>query len=438
MPINNSITQVTLQNIKPTGKVQFIRDESLSGFGIKVTAKGKASYFAEKRVRGGRTVRKQIGDVSLLSLKEAKQEAQELLLRLAKGEDVVKTAVIEAAPHNSLAKSLDRYITIRTAKKLKASTAAKYRQQVTRLFDDWLTMPVHAISASMVEDKYTRLLKRGKSVNYINSAFRTLKAVINSTGVATNPVTKASRMWALSLSSEPKNTFLRSGDIKQLLGDYSRLVWASDPTRPDLHAFLVFVLLTGCRKSEALSLKWANVTDREITFKNTKNHSDHTIPNVGLISDVINHRRYPNLQDSERVFLMTDNMLKTRLKKARERGDIGSFIVHDLRRTFAEHSQLAGFYPHQISLALNHSANDVTRKNYLAGKLAKLSNLRSMYSVYQNQLISYINGGNDEAGVAKDYNGGGIDGMLQQSLISSLPQYYKTLHGELVEEILES
>ena len=433
MPTNNSITQATLQNIKPTGKVQFIRDASLSGFGIKVTAKGKASYFAEKRVRGGRTVRKQIGDTTLLSLKEAKQEAQELLLRLSKGEDVVKTAVIEAAPQHSLAKLLDRYITIRSAKKLKASTAAKYKQQITRLFDDWLTMPIDAISASMVEDKYTRLLKAGKSVNYINSAFRTLKAVINSTGVTTNPVTKASRIWALSLSSEPKNTFLRSGDIEKLLGDYAGFVWASDPTFPDLHAFLIFVLLTGCRKSEALSLTWENVTDREITFKDTKNHSDHTIPNVGLISDVINYRKHSNLQSGERVFLMTDDMLKTRLKKARERGDIGSFIVHDLRRTFAEHSQLAGFYPHQISLALNHSASDVTRKNYLAGKLAKLSNLRSMYTVYQNQLISYVNGGNDEVGIAKDYNGGNAKGTLEQRLLSSFPEYYRTLHGDLVE-----
>ena len=130
---------------------------------------------------------------------------------------------------------------------------------------------------------------------------------------------------------------------------------------------------------------------------------------------------------------MTDDMLKTRLKKARERGDIGSFIVHDLRRTFAEHSQLAGFYPHQISLALNHSASDVTRKNYLAGKLAKLSNLRSMYTVYQNQLISYVNGGNDEVGIAKDYNGGNAKGTLEQRLLSSFPEYYRTLHGDLVE-----
>jgi len=53
-----TITQKTIAKIEPTGAVQFVRDSSLTGFGIKVTAKGKASYFAEARVKGGRTVRK--------------------------------------------------------------------------------------------------------------------------------------------------------------------------------------------------------------------------------------------------------------------------------------------------------------------------------------------------------------------------------------------
>ena len=84
MPAIKSITQTTILNIRPSGQIQYIRDESLRGFRIKVTAKGKASFLVEKRVHGGRTVRKLIGDTDLISLREAKQEAQGLLLRLSK------------------------------------------------------------------------------------------------------------------------------------------------------------------------------------------------------------------------------------------------------------------------------------------------------------------------------------------------------------------
>ena len=121
MPAIKSITQTTILNIRPSGQIQYIRDESLRGFGIKVTAKGKASFFVEKRVHGGRTVRKLIGDTDLISLREAKQEAQGLLLRLSKGEDVVRTAAIEAAPQGSLVKALEHYIAIKSANKLRAS-----------------------------------------------------------------------------------------------------------------------------------------------------------------------------------------------------------------------------------------------------------------------------------------------------------------------------
>jgi hypothetical protein len=243
MPAIKSITQTTILNIRPTGQIKYIRDESLRGFGIKVTAKGKASFFVEKRVHGGRTVRKLIGDTELISLREAKQEAQGLLLRLSKGEDVVRTAAIDAAPQASLVKALEHYIAIKSANKLRASTASQYKRQINHIFKDWLTMPVNAISSSMVADRYTRLLKQGKSSNYINSAFRTLKAVINSTGISPNPVKQATAIWNISLSSEPKSTFLRASEIRLLVKQYMLSHLFQPITHMDLYGFLVFILL---------------------------------------------------------------------------------------------------------------------------------------------------------------------------------------------------
>lgn len=432
MPSVKSITQTTLRNIEPSGKIQYIRDDSLRGFGIKVTALGKASFFVEKRVRGGRTVRQLIGDIELISLSEAKQNAQTLLYRLSRGEDVARSAKIEAAPLNSLAKALDEYILMRSTGKMKASTAHKYRQQISRLFSDWLTIPVNAISMSMVKSRYTKLLQENKSVDYVNSAFRTLKAVLNSASVTPNPVNQFTKHWTTSLASTAKGTFLRSEEIKPLIENYILSTLFMDDKTSRLDAFLLFILLTGCRKSEALNLTWADVSDRELTFRNTKNHLDHTIPNFGMVTDVLNACRYETNVPNDRVFALTEDKLKKRLKAQREAGKLGNWTTHDLRRTFAEHSQLVGFHPHQIALALNHASTDVTRKSYLSGKLAKLSQLRQMYGAYQSQILSYFHGGIDDDKVRPEYTGSRLDGVFERPLMDIFPSYYRHHLGDEV------
>lgn len=286
-------------------------------------------------------------------------------------------------------------------------------------------MPVNAISSHMVTDKYTELVRSGKSVDYVNSGFRTLKALFNYAGVIPNPISVAGKRNGVSFSSEPRNTFLRSDQIKGLIASFGRSAWAADPRSPDHVSFLLFVLLTGCRKSEALNLCWKDVKEREITFLNTKNKRDHTIPNVGMITDVLASRRRSDAEPEDRVFLLTDDRLKIRLKESRETGFLGDWTTHDLRRTFAEHSSLAGIDPHQIGMALNHTPVGVTTKSYLGGNLAKLPSLRRMYQLYQSQLMSYLMGKDDNQGIDADYRGEDKNGIFQDQIIAAFPNYYE-------------
>jgi hypothetical protein len=86
MPTN--ITQRTLAQLDGTGKRRFVRDSNLVGFGIEVSAKGKATYFVETRVKGTRkNVRTQLGNVDHLTLDDARTEARHLLAQAAKGND---------------------------------------------------------------------------------------------------------------------------------------------------------------------------------------------------------------------------------------------------------------------------------------------------------------------------------------------------------------
>ena len=83
------ITQRTLAKLDPTGIRFFVWDTSLTGFGVEVSAKGKASYVCETRIRGtSKKVRKKIGLVDLLPLDDARQEARSLLLKASQGFDI--------------------------------------------------------------------------------------------------------------------------------------------------------------------------------------------------------------------------------------------------------------------------------------------------------------------------------------------------------------
>jgi len=82
------ITQRLISSLTATEKIQYVRDQKLRGFGIKVTAKGKISYFVEARVKGGRAVRKNIGDVYLLDLETARLKARTALVELKSGVDI--------------------------------------------------------------------------------------------------------------------------------------------------------------------------------------------------------------------------------------------------------------------------------------------------------------------------------------------------------------
>ena len=428
--MHTKITQRTILSIEASGRVCYIRDSDLRGFGIKVTAKGKASYVVEARKRGGRNVRHTIGSVDLVSLEDARLKAKDALLRLSQGEDINHTKKVEKSPHDSLAKVTERYLVNKGAG-LTASTVTTYKSAINKNFADWLHMPVSAISEDLVLRKRTDLLNRGLSENYVNKVFRTLKAVLNVARLPFNPVSEAYREYGLSLQSTTKDTFLEGPQIVSLLSEYilENTFRAKDY---DVFAFLLFLLLTGCRRTEALNLTWECVTDDTIRFGDTKNKHAHVIPNLGMVSDVIEQMRQHNSAD-ERVFGMSSEQLRRKLKGVESRFP---FTAHDLRRTFAEHSHLAGFDDHAIGQALNHRSNNITRR-YRQRQLGKIVQLQALYQRYQTQLVYYwqVNGGKVEQ-VPDTYGGVQSEqGFVSNDILDHFPAYLTIHEPDLVVQI---
>jgi len=115
--MQTKITQRTLGQLDATGNRFFVWDTSLTGFGIEVSAKGKATYVCETRIKGTRKkVRKQIGLVDLLPLDDARQEARSLLFKASKGLDIrFEFDQLEERPL-TIGKAVDDYISAKRNK----------------------------------------------------------------------------------------------------------------------------------------------------------------------------------------------------------------------------------------------------------------------------------------------------------------------------------
>ena len=387
------ITQRTLAKLDPTGIRFFVWDTSLTGFGVEVSAKGKASYVCETRIRGtSKKVRKKIGLVDLLPLDDARQEARSLLLKASQGFDIrFKTDQLAEMPL-TIGKAVRDYISAKRHK-LAASTLRDYRVTFNRSLSDWENLPTKQLSGQMVAERYNELLG-SKSAAYCNKVMRNLRAALNFHEVEPNPVKYLSSKSLLA-DARPRNRFLTAHEISHVYGCYSTF---NDPVA----RVVLFCLLTGARKNEALKLKWADITSQTIEFRGDiqKNHKPHHVPRVGILNGILGEERNP----SELVLGYTKDAFRKPFERFKQRPDLCGWpywTMHDLRRTFSEHMNLIGYTPSEVSLASNRSDTSVTVKHYLGGQLAKENLLRRMYADLQRQVFYYWEeGGSTDAMIA--------------------------------------
>ena len=379
--MQTKITQKTLGKIEETGKRWFIWDTSLVGFGIEVSAKGKSSYVFETRIKGtGRKVRRKIGSVDLLPLDDARANAKITLLKASQGVDPRFEMEVQDNAPKTVGQAVTDYIEAKR-RKLAASTIRDYRVTFSSCLSDWEHLPLNQLSGQMVAKKYNSLLD-SHSAAYCNKVMRNLRAALNYHDLEPNPVKFLTRKDLLA-EDKPRNRFLSAREIHDIYGTYSTF-------KDRVARVVLFCILTGVRKNEALKLTWSNVTSQTIEFSGDiqKNHKPHHVPRVGMLNEILGDRG----DASDLVFGFTQYTFRKpfdRFKARRGRANWAYWSMHDLRRTFSEHLNLVGYTASEVSLASNRSDNSVTVKHYLGGQLAKENLLRRMYADLQHQVYYY-------------------------------------------------
>ena len=79
------INKALIESIKPPIPKEFIRDDSLVGFGVRVSPKGRITFIAEGRIRGQQTKRVTLGTYPAMSVATAKDLARETIQQFQQG-----------------------------------------------------------------------------------------------------------------------------------------------------------------------------------------------------------------------------------------------------------------------------------------------------------------------------------------------------------------
>ncbi len=384
-----NITKSFVDKLPPSapGKADFHFDDSLKGFGVRVSGSTK-TYIVQAYVEGKKE-RLSIGRHGVVTVDYARREAIKRLGEMAAGESPSAKKRSREVSETTLRELFQEYKRTREASGgLRPKTVSIYEGALVRCFSDWLDLPVVQITGAMVLSRFQEIAttegtrsNTGGAKAQAAQAFRVLRSLLNyakdtyedSEGkpfFQSNPVdklTKVHRGWS---RVAPRNDVIDPTDLAEWY--HAILKLRSDTARD----FLLFCLFTGLRRTAASKLKWSNVNFKAKTLfipaTDDKTGKEQKLPAPEFVLQLLHGRKASPTVDITYVF-PGDNPgthfqePKSAIAMVKARSGV-SFSTHTLRRTFAtvaSKRELAIPY-YAVKNLLNHSVSgDVTGHHYV-------------------------------------------------------------------------
>lgn len=391
------INRGTIEAIMTPAKPTLYYDESLTGFGFKITPTGARSWFIEYRPgAGGRSVAKKRMRFAGMELtpEKARAEATRLLASVALGGNPAAKRAAERAAI-SMNNLIDMFMTRHVEKKTKPNSIADYRSvfdtHVRPVIGKKAANKVTRADISKMHDKAS-VKKEGerrtggdyvanKALAITSSLFGWASTVDLVPG-GFNPAAKI-----VKFKEERRERFL-SGEQLERLGaalleaETTGLPYRLDETKaaskhtpkgtyvisPHAVAALRLLVLTGCRLREILHLRWSEVDfERGLLFLPDSKTGKKTV--------VLSDAAIEVLEKIERIGIyviasdsagLPDEKPRRDLKKPwaaiTKRAGLEGIRIHDLRHTFASVGAGDGLGLPVIGKLLGHSQSSTTQR----------------------------------------------------------------------------
>jgi integrase len=352
----------------PSGKQVLHWDEQLPGFGVLCSGVSTAkSYVVQRDLPDGRTRRVTVAACNVLGLDAARRQAEGTLADFYRGIDPKhgRRGTV------TLRQTLDDYLAAR--KGLRANSARLYRWAVERHLAPWADRPLRDITPEMVEARHRAIAaevsangKRGTVA--ANTVMVTLRVLWNFAAeriadLPPNPVRRLRRQWY------PVQRRVRMVKPDQLSAFYAAVLALPNPILRD---YVILLLFTGARATEAATLEWTDVdfSARTIHIAGTRTKTGQPLdlPMVDVVHDMLVARRA--LGDAKFVF--PSRGAGTHISQGAQHtfgllteATGNAVSAHDLRRTYLTVAESTDMSPLALKALVNHSLGRGVTEGYI-------------------------------------------------------------------------
>jgi integrase len=355
-----NITKAVVERAKPPVEGQtFIRDNAIEGFALRITARDTKSFIWEGRIKG-RVRRITIGRYPDISVAVARTKAYGIRAATAEGRDPSEERQQERR-EPTFADLAEAYME-RHARKHKRERSIRDDEWYLAKYipPSWRTRRLSDIRRDEVEKLHATLGAENGQYS-ANHSVRLLRCMFN-----------LARDWKMLRGENPaarirlfkeerRERFLSPEELKRVNNALTQ------ETDWRWRTYFPLALMLGTRRSELLSLRWADIdlNQRTVRLPETKAGRPHFLPLPEPAAALL--EALPSRGNSEWVFPSdrTDGHIVEPAKAwQRIRGHAGVLDVriHDLRHTLASWLVAQGFGLPLIGRALNHRQTSTTER----------------------------------------------------------------------------
>ena len=297
-----TLTKRTVDALEPEDKPWIAWDDRLTGFGVRVHPSGRKSYLVNYRAgNGGRKApnkRVVVGRAGRVAPEQARRLAQELLGRVAAGEDPAEERA-EARGLPRLGEACKDYI--ESGHGRAASTERGYRRYTALYLGDWLSRPVDAITHRDIDGLFRLLTERhgempaNQCLSFLRSVYR--RPCVDHEGLR-NPV----EQWLAAGGRYHRKRRKRISSPAEVLPCWRRGMEAVVKNPVHLDA-LLFGLYTGMRRGEVTALRWEDVDLERGLFRveETKTGQPLELPVTRQLEEILRRRMAGRENEAEKL-----------------------------------------------------------------------------------------------------------------------------------------
>ena len=345
------LTQRRVDALPRRRVVRDVRDTELKGYGVRVMPSGAKRYFIHSQHQG-RRVWKIVGDAGTMTEAEARNRARSMLAALRDGRDADA-----GDPGEALFETVAEEVFTRYGRRWKPRTL-----QVNRIYLRRQILP-------FFEDRFIGAITRPDVQDWFRSLHATPAAANRSAPILSVIMQQAEAWGYRPENSNPCNGIRRYRQTRSERflppEEYRRLARILDRHEADrpFHAAAVrLLLLTGCRKSEILTLEWRFYREGKLYLPDSKT-GPRTVWLCAAARDVLT--RLP--RSTQWVFPVGDlrtpwNWLDPFWQHVRKEAGLEDVRLHDTRHSYASMALLSGETIRTVGRLLGHEKASTTLK----------------------------------------------------------------------------